>query len=172
MERKELIHRYLEAETTAAEERLLAESFASLPPRDAEERAAAALLQALAPAPPAPLPEAGAEFDGIVRQAHRRTMRGWGLGLAAGAAAAAAALVLLPARPAAQEQPPASNSLQILEHLQMISEFNPADAERYDFKPVGDGFIMTAVYPDGSTASFILSPVDGGESYCLVSLND
>ena len=117
------------------------------------------------------LPEAGAEFDRIVRDARKRTVRGWALGLS-GAAAAVAAVLLLTPRPAAPAPAPASNSLEIIEQLRMISSLDPGEAERYDFKPVGDGFIMTATYPDGSTASFILSPVDGGESYYLVSLNE
>ena len=171
MDRKSLIQKYLEAETTAAEERLLAESFTTLPPRDEEEREAEALLKALAPVAPSPLPEAGEEFDRIVRDARKRTVRGWALGLS-GAAAAVAAVLLLTPRPAAPAPAPATNSLEIIEQLRMISSLDPGEAERYDFKPVGDGFIMTATYPDGSTASFILSPVDGGESYYLVSLNE
>ena len=100
MDRKSLIQKYLEAETTAAEERLLAESFTTLPPRDEEEREAEALLKALAPVAPYPLPEAGEEFDRIVRDARKRTVRGWALGLSGAAAAVAAALLLTP-RPAA-----------------------------------------------------------------------
>ena len=49
--------------------------------------------------------------------------------------------------------------------------FNPADADNYEFKPVGDGFVMTAHFPDGQTASFIVTPLDGGKSFNLVSLN-
>ena len=52
-----------------------------------------------------------------------------------------------------------------------LSNFNPAEADKFEFKPVGDGFVMTAHFPDGHTASFILTPLDGGESFNLISLN-
>ena len=35
-----------------------------------------------------------------------------------------------------------------------------------------DGFIMTAHFQDGREASFILTPMEGGQSFYLVSLND
>jgi TonB-dependent Receptor Plug Domain. len=52
-----------------------------------------------------------------------------------------------------------------------LSSLNPADAEGYDFQPVGDGYLMTARFADGTTSSFILTPLDGGASFDLVALN-
>jgi hypothetical protein len=60
----------------------------------------------------------------------------------------------------------------LIQQLNFISNFNPAEADSYEFKPVGDGFVMTAHFPDGQTASFIVTPLDGGKSFNLVSLND
>ena len=58
-------------------------------------------------------------------------------------------------------------------HVVLIdySSLNPADAEGYDFQPVGDGYLMTARFADGTTSSFILTPLDGGASFDLVALN-
>jgi hypothetical protein len=169
MDRKQLIQRYLEAETTAEEERLLAESFASVPPRDEEERRVKALLQKLQAPSLEPLTDASEEYDSIVRQARRRTVLRWGLGVS-GAAAAMAAAVLLTRTPPAQA--PATDTEILLEHLQLISDMDPAGASNYEFRPVGDGFIMTAIYDDGQSASFILTPIDGGNSYALLLLDE
>ena len=54
----------------------------------------------------------------------------------------------------------------------MISHLDPAEAESYDFKPVGDGFIMTAHFKDGTSSDYILTPMDDGQSFYLVSLNN
>ena len=73
MDRKELIEKYMEAETTGAEESMLAESFASEPPRDEEERKVEAILKAFRPA----LPDGEEEYDRMVREARRRAVLGW-----------------------------------------------------------------------------------------------
>ena len=156
MDRKQLIQRYLEAETTAEEERLLAESFASVPPRDEEERRVKALLQKLQAPSLEPLTDASEEYDSIVRQARRRTVLRWGL--------------LLPRTPPAQA--PATDTEILLEHLQLISDMDPAGASNYEFRPVGDGFIMTAIYDDGQSVSFIFTPIDGGNSYAMLLLDE
>ena len=96
MERKELIERFMEAETTRAEENMLAESFAYEPPRNEEERKVEALLQAFRPTVPVPLPEGEEEFDRMVRDARRRAGLGWAACLS-GVAAAVAAVILLTA---------------------------------------------------------------------------
>jgi hypothetical protein len=169
MDRKQLIQRYLDAETTAEEERLLAESFTSAPPRDEEERKVEALLQTLQAPQLEPLPDAPEEYDSIVRRARRRAVLRWGLGVS-GAAAAVAAAVLLTRTPPAHS--PDTDTETLLEKLQLISDMDPAGASNYEFRPVGDGFIMTAIYEDGQTASFILTPIDGGNSYAMLLLDE
>ena len=170
MDRKDLIRRYLDAETTPAQERELAASFAAAPPADEEEQAVYRLLQAVTPLPTEPISEEGATFDRMVRQARRRTIRRWSLAFS-GATAILAAVVFLTRKPVVPE-PEVTDTVELLQRLQLISNLDPSDAESYDFKPVGDGFIMTARFRDGSEASYILAPIDGGQSFHLVSLND
>ena len=81
MDRKDLIRLYLEAETTSAQEQELAASFASLPPRDDEEKAVCEMLQAVKPLPVENLPEAEDEFDRIVTRPKVRRYYTWGLAL-------------------------------------------------------------------------------------------
>ena len=107
------------------------------------------MMQAVRPIELPELTEAGDEFDRMVRPSRVRPFYTWGLSLA-GVAAAIAAVVLFTGKP---KQP------------------NPAEAENLEFKPVGDGFVMTAHFPDGQTASYILTPLDGGKSFNLVALN-
>ena len=173
MDRKDLIRLYLEAETTSAQEQELAASFASLPPRDDEEKAVCDMLQAVKPLPVENLPEAEDEFDRIVTRPKVRRYYTWGLALA-GVAAAIAAIIVLNNKPAIPEtQSPSKEEYEVLiQQLNFISNFNPAEADSFEFKPVGDGFVMTARFPDGQTASFIVTPLDGGKSFNLVSLND
>ncbi|MBR5735877.1 MAG: hypothetical protein IKX60_03685 [Bacteroidales bacterium] len=158
MDKKDLIQKYLEAETSVAEEQELAKS----------DKNVGLLSEALAADEYAPLPDACEEFDRIVRSARRRTFRRWSYAIS-GIAAILVAVVFLTRKPAAP-QPAGQDTMEMIRQLQLISSLDPADAEGYEFEPVGDGFIMTARYEDGSTASFLLTPMDGGESFHLVAL--
>jgi len=159
MNRKDLIHRYLEADTTVAEEQILA----------AQDPDFALLSKALSPEPLPGLPDAEDEFERIVRQARRRTAARWSLATA-GLAAALTGVFLLTRRLAAP-QPTTPDAMELLRQVQFISGLDPAGAESYDFLPVGDGFVMTARFSDSTTASFLLTPLDGGSSFDLVALN-
>ena len=170
MDRKELIQRYLEAETTFAQEQELADSFATAPPVDEEEQAVYRMIQAIAPIRTEDLPEAGDEFDRFVRKARTRKIRNWSLAVS-GIAAILVAVLFLARRPEDVETEP-EDTMELLQKLQFISNLDPADADGYEFKRVGDGFIMTAYFQDGREASFILTPMEGGQSFYLVSLND
>lgn len=170
MDRKELIQRYLESESTSVQEKELADSFSISPPVDEEEQAVYRMLQAITPIRTEELPEAGDEFDRIIRKARTRKIRNWGLAVS-GIAAILVAVVFLVRRPD-EESPEPENTMELLQKLQFISSLDPADADGYEFKPVGDGFIMTAHFKDGREASFILTPIEGGQSFYLVSLND
>ena len=170
MDRKELIQRYLESESTSVQEKELADSFSISPPVDEEEQAVYRMLQAITPIRTEELPEAGDEFDRIIRKARTRKIRNWGLAVS-GIAAILVAVVFLVRRPD-KESPEPEDTMELLQKLQFISNLDPADAEGYEFKRVGDGFIMTAHFKDGREASFILTPMEGGQSFYLVSLND
>lgn len=163
MDRKELIQMYLDAETTPEQEKELPRSFAATPPTDGQERAVYRLLQAVEPLPLPERPEAGEEYDRMVRRAGRRPFY-WGLtGTAAAVIAAALLFIGHPQKPQEEYSP-------LLEQIAFLSNFDPSEAESLEFKPVGDGYVMTAHFPDGQTASFILTPLDGGESFNLVAL--
>ena len=152
MDRKDLIRLYLDAETTCEQEQELAASFATTPPADEAE--------------------AGDEYDRMVRPSRVRPFYTWGLSLA-GVAAAIAAVVLFTGKPKQPGVPatPQNDYTELIQQIAFLSNFNPAEAENLEFKPVGDGFVMTAHFPDGQTASYILTPLDGGKSFNLVALN-
>lgn len=157
MDKKDLLQKYLEAETSVAEERELAKA----------DKNVGLLADALA-GEFAPLPDATEEFDRIVRSARMRTIRRWSYA-ATGMAAILVAVLFLTSKPAAP-QPAGQDTMEMIRQLQLISSLDPADAEGYEFEPVGDGFIMTARYEDGTTASFLLTPMDGGQSFHLVAV--
>ena len=170
MDRKDLIRLYLDAETTCEQEQELAASFATTPPADEEEMAVYKMLQAVRPVEFTKLPDAGDEYDRILRQSKVRRSYTLGFSLA-GIAAAIVAVVLLATKPDTPAIPtqPDDDYDELIQQLAFISNFNPAEAESLEFKPVGDGFVMTAHFPDGQTASYILTPLDGG--FNLISLN-
>jgi len=129
-------------------------------------------MQAVKPIELLELPEAGDEYDRMVRPSRVRPFYTWGLSLA-GVAAAIVAVVLFAQKPETPGVPamPQNDYTELIQQIAFLSNFNPAEAENLEFKPVGDGFVMTAHFPDGQTASYILTPLDGGKSFNLVALN-
>ena len=167
-----MIRLYLDAETTCEQEQELAASFAATPPADEEEVAVYKMMQAVRPIELSELPEAGEEFDRVVKPSRIRSFHIWSLSLA-GVAAAIAAVVLFTRKPENPIIPATSQNdyTELIQQIAFLSNFNPAEADNLEFKPVGDGFVMTAHFPDGQTASYILTPLDGGKSFNLVALN-
>ncbi|MBR4478999.1 MAG: hypothetical protein IKO88_03260, partial [Bacteroidales bacterium] len=149
-----MIRLYLDAETTCEQEQELAASFATTPPSDEEEMTVYQMMQAVRPIELPELPEAGAEYDRLVRPSRVRPFYTWGLSLA-GVAAAIAAVVLFAGKPENPGIPvtPQNDYTDLIQQIAFLSNFNPAEAENLEFKPVGDGFVMTAHFPDGQTAS-------------------
>ena len=169
MDKKDLLQKYLEAETSMAEERELAKADKNVGLlTEALAGEGIASLSDAAAEGFAPLPDATEEFDRIVRSWRRRTIRRWSYA-ATGMAAILVAVLFLTRKPA-DPQPAGQDTMEMIRQLQLISSLDPADAEGYEFEPVGDGFIMTARYEDGSTASFLLTPMDGGQSFHLVAV--
>ena len=171
MDRKDLIRLYKDAETTCEQELELAASFATTPPADEEEMAVYKMMQAVRPIELPELPEAGDEYDRIVKPAKVRPFYTWGLSLA-GVAAAIVAVVLLRGKPETISIPAIlqNDNIDLIQQIAFISNFNPADADSLEFRPVGDGFILTAHFTDGQNASYMLTPLDGGKSFNLVAL--
>ena len=128
------------------------------------------MLQAVRPVEFTKLPDAGDEYDRILRQSKVRRSYTLGFSLA-GIAAAIVAVVLLATKPDTPAIPtqPDDDYAELIQQLAFISNFNPAEAESLEFEPVGDGYVMTAHFPDGQTVSYILTPLDGG--FNLISLN-
>jgi len=156
--RKELIAKYMNAETDAAEEIRLAEYFATHQP-DADEAAVAKMV--LAERPEALIAAGEREFDreagacGAAPAGTRRAARRWRLALTGLAAAAALALVLL-LRPASREVPPFT-PLEIAESLNTIMDLGLGDIESATAVPSGANILVTVHLKDGTDLPFIMS---------------
>ena len=154
-----LVARYLEAETDAREEMLLAEYFAGHEP-DADEAGVARLV--LAEHPEALLAAGEQEFDRTAPtprtaspEAHPST---GGRRILWGCAAAAAALVLfLLLRPAVRQQAPAFTPLEVAESLNTIANLGLGDIESVTAVPSGANFLVTVHLKDGNDLPFIMS---------------
>ena len=155
--RKELIAKYMDAETDAAEEIRLAEYFATHQP-DADEAAVAKMV--LAERPEALIAAGEREFDreagacGAAPAGTRRAAHRWRLALTGLAAAAVLALFLLlrPAAPAPEFTP-----LEIAESLNTIMDLGLGDVESATAVPSGANLIVTVRLKDGTDLPFIMS---------------
>ena len=176
--RGELIARYLEAETDAREEMLLAEYFAEHAPEAGEEVVARLVLaehpeallaaseRAFAPHPstsgrrltlkvPQPSTSARRLKGQWTERPEGAARRGRRLLWSCAAAAAALALFLL-LRPAAQEAP-AFTPLEVAESLSAIANLGLGDIESVTAVPSGANFLVTVHLKDGSDLPFIMS---------------
>ena len=193
MNRKELIQRYLDAETSAEEELLLAESFRQSPPQNEEEEKIEAMLLCLKDSATTDytasesaepesaqvvhvgelFPEEGLiaekEFDRIISRSGRRKGIFWAVSSAM--AAAAVILLFLLLKPAAPQTVDNTDLIQQIQHIQLISQLSLEDADKCEFRPIEGGYVMTAYFPDGESASYILIAEEDGKSYSLLSLN-
>lgn len=174
--RKNLIQRYLDAETSVEEERMLAESFADNPPQDKEEEKIAAILTQISLFADGEnvkksIPEdnhiAEEEFDRIILR--QRKSRIWGYSLAGLAAAVAAFFIL---RPQTAEPQYENIPVDLTEQVQLLSQTALENAEKCVFEPIEGGYILTAYFPDGSEGKYLLSSKDDKQSFFLISLND
>ena len=162
--RKALIERYLEAETTPAEDQRLRDWFARHQ-AEADEREIALLVGLAAPCASClpELDETEAEFDRLVAAGGngsnngngrgRRRLR-WRAGIAAAAAAAIALFFFL--RPAGSKEQPIS-PVAIAEGIRQIMMLSPDEIETVVATPSGSKAILTAYLKDGRTFSYILT---------------
>lgn len=162
--RKALIERYLEAETTPAEEQRLRDWFARHQ-AEADEREIALLVGLAAPCASClpELDETEAEFDRLLAAGGngsnngngrgRRRLR-WRAGIAAAAAAAIALFFFL--RPAGSKEQPIS-PVAIAEGIRQIMMLSPDEIETVVATPSGSKAILTAYLKDGQTFSYILT---------------
>ena len=173
MNRKELIQRYLDAETSAEEELLLAESFRQTPPQNEEEEKIEAMLLCIKDSADPDSPEeeqiAEEEFDRIVSKSGRRKGLVWAISSAM--AAAAVILLFLLLKPSAPQSEDNTDLIQQIQHIHLLSQLSLEDADKCEFRPIDGGYVMTTYFPDGKTASYILIAEEDGKSYSLLSLN-
>ncbi|MBR0224273.1 MAG: hypothetical protein IJL93_08380 [Bacteroidales bacterium] len=172
--RQALIERYLDADTTPAEEQRLREWFAGHE-ADADEREIALLVGLAAPCASClpELDETEAEFDRIVaaaeasrRISRRRRRLRWSAGI--GAAAAAIALFFF-LRPVGNQEKPLS-PVVIAEGIKQIMMISPDQIESVVATPSGSKAILTAYLKDGRTYSYILTyDTDDGTTSLLAN---
>lgn len=161
--RKALIERYLEAETSPAEEQRLRDWFARHQ-ADADEREIALLVGLAAPCASClpELDETEAEFDRLVAAGGNGSNNGngrgrrlrWRAGIAAATAAAIALFFFL--RPAGSKEQPIS-PVAIAEGIRQIMMLSPDEIETVVATPSGSKAILTAYLKDGRTFSYILT---------------
>ena len=169
--RMALVARYLEAETTVAEEALLAAYYAANEAEE-DERAIAQMIR-MEHANEALLSKEGAEeFDRIVSQAkskqpkpHIRRMA-WIGGVAA---AIALLLVLNVTIPREAESSPAFTTVEIAGYVQQL--MNVEDIETVTASPIKECVLVTATLADGSTKMFIMNkdPEEGSTSMLAIN---
>ena len=169
--RMALVARYLEADTTVAEEALLAAYYAANEAEE-DERAIAQMIR-MEHAGAALLSKEGAEkFDRIVSQAkpkqqkpHIRRMV-WIGGVAA---AIALLLVLNVTIPREAEPSPAFTTVEIAGYVQQL--MNVEDIETVTASPVKECVLVTATLSDGSTKMFIMNkdPEEGSTSMLAIN---
>lgn len=173
MNRKELIQRYLNAETSVEEEIMLAESFRQTPPQNEEEEKIKAMLLCLKDSAASDSSEddriAEEEFDRIVSKSGRRKGLVWAVSSAM--AAAAVILLFLLLKPATPQSEDNTDLIQQIQHIHLLSQLSLEDADKCEFRPIEGGYVMTAYFPDGETASYILIAEEDGKTYSLLSLN-
>ncbi len=173
MNRKELIQRYLDAETSAEEELLLAKSFRQSPPQSEEEEKIEAMLLCIKDsADPDSLKEehiSEEKFDSLIRKSGRRKSIIWAVSSAM--AAAAVILLFLLLKPATPQPENNTDLIQQIQHIQLLSQISLEEADKCEFRPIEGGYVMTAYFPDGETASYILIAEEDGKTYSLLSLN-
>lgn len=166
-----LVAKYLEAETTVAEEALLA-AYYTANEADEDERAIAQMIR-MEHVNEALLSKEGAEeFDRIVSQTkskqpkpHIRRMA-WIGGVAA---AITLLLVLNVTIPREAEPSPAFTTVEIAGYVQQL--MNVEDIETVTASPVKECVLVTATLADGSTKMFIMNkdPEEGSTSMLAIN---
>lgn len=169
--RMALVAKYLEAETTVAEEALLA-AYYTANEAEEDERAIAQMIR-IEHANETLLSKEGAEeFDRIVSQAkskqskpHIRRM----VWIGSVAAAIALLLVLNVTIPREAEPSPAFTTMEIAGYVQQL--MNVEDIEAVTASPVKECVLVTATLADGTTKMYIMNkdPEEGSTSMLAIN---
>lgn len=155
-ERKALIERYLEADTTVAEERALAEYYAMNQP-DADEAAFAKLVLTGNAALNSLSNSGEREYDSLIESRHRiglkRTMR-W----VAGIAAAVAVVAIVRASIVSYiDNQRAITPIEIANTLNMMMSLSADEIESITATPCGKSVLITTKMKDNSSSTYILT---------------
>ena len=166
--RMALVARYLEAETTVAEEALLAAYYAANEAEE-DERAIAQMIRMEHAGAALLFKEGAEEFDRIVSQTkpkHHIRRMAWIGGVSA---AIALLLVLNVTIPREAEPSPAFTTVEIAGYVQQL--MNVEDIEAVTASPVKECVLVTATLSDGSTKMFIMNkdPEEGSTSMLAIN---
>ena len=177
-ERMALIQRYLDAETSIGEERILAEYLRNHAP-DADEKAVAVLVAAGPDAVQSQPAEAAmqrdtADFDRVLRLRGRRHVIA---GCALLAAAALAAVLFLPGlrhrteAVSGDEEIPGLSTEALIRQVSSIAELDLSAADRIECRPCGNAFLLTASFPDGDEITWLLTRLDTDGPLNMLTIN-
>lgn len=158
MEIKDLIERFLSADTTPEEEVMLKEYLKEHASSD-EEKALALLLETAAP-----LSDAGArEYDALVRKSSKKRF----ILPAALLAAAVAAIFFF--SPIFKTKSNDISPIEIVRTIETLASLKSGEVDEISAKPLGDGIVIKAKMKDGSTLTWIL--VQGDDGVSLTAMN-
>lgn len=162
--RKILIDKYLNAETNPAQERVLAEWFASHK-AEADEESVAKLI--LAEYPEAAYDAAEREFDTIIRskQNRRTTILRWTYGFAACAVIALGLGIFLNQRTDTCD----FNGIEIAQGISQIMSLDVDNIKNVIAKPKGNNVILTATMNDGSKCTYMMTK-DGTDALSITAM--
>ncbi len=160
--RKSLIGKYLNAETDAMQERMLARWFACHK-ADKDEETVAKLI--LAEHPEVLCDAAEVEYETIMATYSKRgRVRRFAVGFAACAAVIVGLLILIP------ERTETFDGLEMAYAIERIMELDMENVESVTALPKGDKVILTAVMSDRSECHYIMSKENGTETISITAM--
>lgn len=163
-----LVARYLEADTTVAEEALLAAYYAANEAEE-DERAIAQMIR-MEHANEALLSKEGAEeFDRIVSQTKPKQSRPIIRRMAWISGAAAIALLLVLNVQLPQEEVEAFTTVEIAGYVQQL--MNVEDVETVTASPIKECVLVTATLADGTTKMYIMNKDSEEGSTSMLTIN-
>ena len=164
--RKELIAKYLDAETSPAEEKKLC-SYYSCHEADEDEREFAKLIQMENDYVPILSDESELEYDRIIMQINSKSKRmsiRW-MAWASGMAASIALFFLLKSAPASQ----LPNTVEIAQSIQQM--MNLDGIKSITATPIDECVWVKAEFENGIVKTFIMSKDEDGEATSLLAIN-
>lgn len=166
-ERLQLLQRFLNAETTADEERRLMDFYRHSDALTPDEADALCLMLAAKPqADTTPCEEKAWEFDRLMRRRSALRPLLW-----TAAVAASVVAVFWVANRRSKGGAAAADVLLDVSNVASAANFAGEQVATFCLRPVGDATVVTKTRPDGSTASYIVCPTDDNEGFHVVPIN-